>query len=456
MENKAKSRTSMGITIVLFFFILLFSYADQNLLGPFLNPHLLTFFGSIDDSLVPRMSIISSVFMFLSGVSMVGSAILADKTSRKWICFGGTSIYAIFSIGTILIPDGEIGYTIFFITRALNGVGIGAIVPTIFSMVGDTAKPEKRTAAFAYITVAMTLGQLVGMLLGGMMGDTWRTAYLIIGIISLLLAIGLIWTKEPKRGGAEKEFQGIEGAEYSYRLKMKDFKIMWTNKSNFWLITNFVDCIPSGIAFFLIFKYLEDIRNMDPEMITMVVLVSFLFGIGGALIFGFLGDRLFKKDRRAKVMIALICNAFPIVFFIIFLLMDYVLPDGASMGEALSIPGFTIAMGSLVLLMFVNQGVGPNWHSTLTDINLPEHRATMIGLASFMDLIGQTVGPIIAGLVTAAVSLQGAMWAAVFFWGVNVVLWIPVFFYIEKDLDNVHEIMQSRAQDLLQSQKSEV
>ncbi|TFH31152.1 MAG: MFS transporter [Promethearchaeota archaeon] len=456
MENKAKSQTAMGITIVLFFFILLFSYADQNLLGPFLNPQLQSFFGSIDEDLVPKMSIISSVFMFLSGVSMVACAVLADKTSRKWICFGGTSFYAIFSIGTFLIPDGNVGYVLFFITRALNGIGMGAIVPTIFSMVGDTARPEKRTTAFAYINVAIILGQLVGMLLGGMMGDIWRMAYLITGIFSLLLAIGLIWTKEPKRGGAEKEFQSIEGAEYTYRLKKEDFKKIWTNKSNFWLITNFIDCIPSGIAFFLIFKYLEDIRNMDPEMITLIVLVAFIFGIGGALVFGFLGDRLFKKDRRAKVLIALICNAFPIVFFIIFLLSDYILPDGASMSDALSIPGFTIAMGSLILLMFVNQGVGPNWHSTLTDINLPEHRATMISMASFMDLIGHTVGPIIAGLITAAFGLQAAMWAAVFFWGLNVVLWIPVFYYIEGDLDKIHEILHQRAQDLLQSQKNEV
>lgn len=448
MENKTKSQTAMGITIVLFFLILLFSYADQNLLGPFLNPHLLSFFGSTADSLVPKMSIISSVFMFLSGASMVGCAVLADKTSRKWICFGGTSIYAIFSISTILIPDGEVGYVIFFITRALNGIGIGAIVPTIFSMVGDTAHPEKRTAAFAYINVAMILGQLVGMLLGGMMGDIWRTAYLITGIFSLLLAIGLLWTKEPKRGGAETEFQGIEGAEYSFRLKKGDFKKMWTNKSNFWLITNFIDCIPSGIAFFLIFKYLEDTRNMDPEMITMVVLVAFIFGIGGALVFGFLGDRLFKKDRRAKVLIALICNAFPIIFFIFFLMSDYSLPDEATIGDGLAIPGFVIAMGSLILLMFVNQGVGPNWHSTLTDVNLPEHRATVISLASFMDLIGHTLGPIIAGLFTASLGLQAAMWVAVFFWALNVVLWLPIFFYIEKDLDNVHEILQQRALEM--------
>ncbi|WP_371803127.1 MFS transporter [Candidatus Lokiarchaeum ossiferum] len=455
MAKNPKLRRSMSLTIVLFFFILLFSYADQNLLGPFLNPHLQTFFGSTEDALVPKMSIISSVFVFLSGVSMVVCAILADKTSRKWICFGGTMIYALFSISTVLIPDGEVGYVLFFITRALNGIGIGAIVPTIFSMVGDTAQPEKRTAAFAYINVAMIMGQLVGMLLGGMMGDIWRIAYLITGTFSLLLAFGLLGIKEPKRGAAEKELRGIEGAEYNFSLTKEDFKKIWSNKSNFWLITNFIDCIPSGIAFFLIFKYLEDTRNMDPEMITMVVLIAFIFGIGGALVFGFLGDRLFKKDRRAKVLIALICNAFPILFFIIFLLSDYNLPDGASMGDALSIPAFVLAVGSLILLMFVNQGVGPNWHSTLTDVNLPEHRATMISLASFMDLIGHTVGPLIAGFMTAQFGLQAAMWAAVFFWGLNVVLWLPIFFYIEKDLDNIHSVLEGRAKMMMEKKENE-
>ncbi|MHA1562768.1 MAG: MFS transporter [Promethearchaeota archaeon] len=452
MNDKKTFQKISFFAIFTLLMILLFSYADQNLLGPFLNPHLEYFFGSTDNINVPKMTYISSAFVFISSISMVAFAILADKTTRKWVLFAGTIIYSIFSIIVIFVPSGESGYVFFFITRIMNGIGIGAIVPTIFSMVGDVANPKKRTIAFAYVNVAIILGQLIGMVLGGLMGDVWRTTYLVIGIISLILGLGLIIFKEPKRGASEDVFEGLEGAEYNFRISKDDFKRIWTNKSNFWLIANFIDCIPSGLIFFLIFKYLEDTRNMAPEMTTTIVFIAFISGIGGALVFGYLGDKWFKKDRRAKVMIALICNGFPVIFFIIFILTDFSLVDNVTFEDAFATKGFLLAMGSLILLMFINQGVGPNWHSTLTDVNLPENRGTMISLASAMDLIGHTVGPLIGGAITTSVlGLQGAMWAAILFWILNIFLWLPVFRYIEGDLDSVQKTLTERA-DKLKSQ----
>lgn len=188
---------------------------------------------------------------------------------------------------------------------------------------------------------------------------------------------------------------------------------------------------------------------MAPEMTTTIVFIAFISGIGGALVFGYLGDKWFKKDRRAKVMIALICNGFPVIFFIIFILSDFNLDANATFEDAFATKGFLLAMGSLILLMFINQGVGPNWHSTLTDVNLPENRGTMISIASAMDLIGHTVGPLIGGAITASVlGLQGAMWAAILFWILNVFLWFPVFRYIEGDLDAVQKTIVKRANEL--------
>jgi len=452
MNDKKTFQKISFFAIFALLMILLFSNVVQNLLGPFLNPHLEYFFGSTDNINVPKMTYISSAFIFVSSLSMVVLAILADKTTRKWVLFAGTIIYSIFSIIVIFVPSGESGYVFFFFTQIMNGIGIGAIVPTVFSMVGDVANPKKRTIAFAYVNVAIILGQLIGMVLGGMMGDVWRTAYLIIGIISLLLGLGLILFKEPKRGATEEVLKGLEGAEYNFRISKEDFKRIWTNKSNFWLIANFIDCIPSGLIFFIIFKYLEDTRNMAPEMTTPIVFIAFISGIGGALLFGYLGDKWFKKDRRSKVMIALICNGFPVIFFIIFILTDFTLVDNATFEDAFATKGFLLAMGCLVLLMFINQGVGPNWHSTLTDVNLPENRGTMISLASAMDLIGHTVGPLIGGAITASVlGLQGAMWAASLFWILNIFLWLPVFRYIEGDLDAAQKTLTERV-DKLKSQ----
>ncbi len=449
MDKKRISRTAGAITLFLFFLILLFSRADESLQGALLNPLLNDFFGSTNETYLPKMSIITSVIILLSSVSMVIAGIFADRTSRKWICFTGILVYAIFSLLTVFTPYEYGGYIFFFIVRALNGIGLGAITPAIFSMVGDIAQSNKRTRAFAYVNIAIGVGQLIGLMMGGMMQDTWRLAYGIVGGSGLVLAILLIFSPEPQRGAAEVELQGVETSAYIYKFELSDFKKLWSNKTNFWLIANFVDTIPSGIIVFLLYKYFEDVKNMDPQITTILVLFAFVAGFFGTFLFGWIGDKWFRKNKRAKVILALFCNAFPVVFFVVFLLIDFYIPDGATLGEAFTAPRVAFAVSLLVILMAINQGVGPNWDSTLTDVNLPEHRSTMISLASSMDLIGRTIGPLLAGAFSAIFSLQGAMWVAVGFWILNIVLWLPVLVHVKKDLQIIHDTLEERAKSMV-------
>ena len=82
----------------------------------------------------------------------------------------------------------------------------------------------------------------------------------------------------------------------------------------------------------------------------------------------------------------------------------------------------------------------------------PEHRSTMLSMASFMDLIGRFFGPILAGIFVTAFSMQFAMWIAVAFWILNVVLWLPVFAHVKKDLQLVHDTLDERAKAIQSAQ----
>ncbi len=453
-QRKKIASISWKLTILLFFLIMMLDYMDQNMLSPLLNPLLLDFFNDISKT-VP-LGWVQSTFTILSAISMIFAGIFADRGSRKKICFFGSITYSFFSIITIFCPSGQTGYVFFFITRALNGIGIGMIIPTVFSLMGDLADPKKRATVFGYINLAMIIGQMGGLIIAGLLeGATgnWRIPYLFVGIINFVLAFALIFVKEPKRGSQEVELKELmlEGAEYRFKLAKEDFKIMWTNKSNFWLIMNFVDCFPDGIIMFFIFKYMEDFHNVQENVMTIILLGALIFGGLGTVLIGILGDKLYQKDKRAKILLALICNAFPVILFIGFLLIDYRLPDNATIGQAFAVPGLTISSILLVFLMFINQGVNPNWYSSLTDINLPEHRATMIGLANFMDMIGRSLGPLIGVYIADYLGgIMAAMWAGVGFWILNIVLWLPVFRYIKGDLENVHTTLEKRALEMKQ------
>ncbi len=458
-ESIKRSKIAVFFTILTLFFIIVVANIDQSLLSPFLNTLLEDFFGAEADESVRWMGILQAVFVILTGIAMVIAGILSDRTSRKRICLVGTMIYGIWSVISGFTPVGKVGYWFFFIARSFNGIGIGAILPSVFVMVGDLTKPEKRTMSFAYISVGIALGQLVGMMVGGIFAtpEMWRFAYLGAGLLSIVAGLTLFTIKEPQRGGMETELQDLGTAQYVFKIQKGDIRKMWTNRSNLWLIVNFIDTIPSGIIFFLIFKYLEDINNIPESMAIYLILFAFLAGIIGTLVFGKIGDVAFKKNRKSKVLIALLCNGIPVVLFIVFMMIRFTTPTGATLGEMFSDPKAAIALGSLILLMFINKGVEPNWFSTLADVNLPENRATMISLAQMLDLIGLSLGPLIAGWIVDGVNIASgsstlgltvAMWVAIGFWVLNVILWIPIFLHVEKDLDDVHNTLTKRAQEL--------
>jgi len=447
-KRKQISKLAWQITFVLFFVILFFDFADQSMLGPLLNPLLLDFFNNTKN--VVPLGWVTFFFTICSALSMIVAGILADKKSRKKICFIGCLIYSGFSILTIFVPHGEAGYIFFFITRALNGIGIGAIVPTIYSMVGDGVSPKRRTISFAYISLAILLGKMAGLIIAGANAHQWRMAYLLLGIINLTMAMGLLFIREPKRGIQEEELRKsiLEGAEYRFRISRKDIKFIWSNKSNFWLVLNFVDVLPGSIILFLIFKYVKDIHNLPASVVNVVIVMVVIFGGIGTLFFGKLGDWGFQKDKRSKVFIALFCNILPIFFMLGFLMINFWIKDGTSLSEALALPSLWIFILMIGSAMFINQGVNPNWYSTLTDVNLPEHRATMISLASFMDIIGNALGPLIGSYLATIWGIRTAMWSVLGFWLLNTFFWLPVLSHIRKDLANIHHCLNQRAVEL--------
>jgi MFS family permease len=447
-KRKIISYTSGGLSFFLFLAILLIDFADQSLLPPLINVILEDFFQ--DTANVVPLGWVTFTFTVLSAISMVVAGFNADRSSRIKICFAGCLVFCVSSALTVFVPHGQPGYVFFFFTRALNGIGVGAIIPTIFSLVGDTANPKRRSTAFGFVSAAILIGRMAGFVLAGSLADFWRMAYFMVGVTGLILAFGLLRIKEPKRGAQEDELHDliVEGAEYRFRITKKEIKNIWSNRSNFWLLVNFIDVIPGAILIFLIFKYMKDIHNMEVTSVNFVILTVIIAGVFGAIAFGRIGDWGFQSDKRAKALIALLCNAFPILFMIFFLNANFWIPDGATLSQTLAVPGVWALIFTIVAAMFINQGVNPNWYSSLTDINLPEHRATMISFASIMDLIGQAIGPLLASYLATIWGLKTAMWSVLVFWVLNIFLWLPVLAHIRGDLANMHRVLENRALEM--------
>lgn len=78
--------------------------------------------------------------------------------------------------------------------RVLQGIGGGMIVPVVQSVLATTAGPARVAKAMALISLPLTLGPILGPVVGGVLVDavSWRWMFLInlpIGLIALLLAL---------------------------------------------------------------------------------------------------------------------------------------------------------------------------------------------------------------------------------------------------------------------------
>jgi MFS family permease len=432
------------MTFLLLLALLLFNFADQSLLSPLLNPLLRDFFG--DTARVAPLGWLSFLVMVLMAASMVVSGILADRSSRKRIAWAGSMIYGLASVLVVFTPPGRAGFAWFLALRCLDGLGLGTLVPAVFSMVADLVAPRRRATAFGAVTVAMLLGRLTGFAAAGSLAGRWRTAFLAVGLVNLALGLLLFLVREPARGARESELEGslVAGAEYRFRLSGKDIRRLAANRSNVWLAVNFLGVIPGAIILFLIFKYAEDIHNLAPSAVNLILVAAFLAGGLGAMAFGRLGDWASQRDSRAKVAVALFCTAVPMAFMIVFLSARFRVPAGASPLRALAVPGVPVFVGAVAAAMFISQGVIPNWYGILAEVNLPEHRATMVAMGSLKDMVGNALGPLAASAAVGAWGLRTAMASSLVFWAASIFLWLPMLRTVPRDIAGRHRVLAER------------
>ena len=127
--------------------------------------------------------------------------------------------------------------------------------------------------------------------------SNWRMPFLVCGAISLVLTILIFFVvKEPKRGANESELKDLlsqEAISYSYRIRKEDLKEVWSNKTNRWLIGNFIDNIAGGFILATAIDWLRTEHDAAPEVAGMLVLIPALAIMVGTLFWGVIGDKWF-------------------------------------------------------------------------------------------------------------------------------------------------------------------
>lgn len=428
------------LSFILFILIATLISSISNMISP--NLIAISYYFGFGGDTTP-LGVLTFFFTLATGFFMLIFGYLADKFVRKWIVFSGALIFSISSIFTIIVPTSFEGYVFFFLITIITGIGYGALVPSIFSLIGDIISKERRSIGYSFFSIASFFGIVVGTGLATFVGTSdWRVPFFIVGLMGIIGVILFIFFKEPSRIGKDQSYLlEEEGFEYTYRINFSDLSTIFKKKANIWLVINFVDNIPTGIILFLLYAYMEEYHGVPAETTIFVMLLILIFIILGTIIFGVIGDAAFREgNKKARVKLALFGNVFPIPFLFIALIIPFEAPN--------IFPGLIFWIILFIIGMFVNGAVNGNWYATVTDLNLPEHRGTVLAASNFFDTIGRAIGPLLGALIADLFGYVFGMMTAIFAWVLIPFFWIPVLRNVVTEMSETERVFQERIKKL--------
>ncbi|KAF9977683.1 hypothetical protein BGZ73_005193 [Actinomortierella ambigua] len=129
--------------------------------------------------------VVSAYALAYSGFLVIGGR-FGDLFGHRRIFLTGVIFFSIWSL-----VNGFARNPIFMsVSRALQGMGAGFTIPSALAILTTTHHGEERTKAIAIFSGSGALGGIIGVLLGGIFGDTigWQWIFFLTAILGFIIA----------------------------------------------------------------------------------------------------------------------------------------------------------------------------------------------------------------------------------------------------------------------------
>jgi len=336
-------------------------------------------------------------------------------------------------------------YPQFLVTRSSTGVDDSSY-PGLYSLVADYFGPKLRGRVYGILQLAQPIGYLLGMILALMVApnldglifrlEGWRTIFLFTGLLGIVMAAVIYFgIKVAPRGPAEEEFEGQEIGQFRFNWDaLKDVmkkKTMW-----FVFLQGFAGVFPWNVITFFFFGYLMTERGYDNDAVLLTMGPVVLILAGGYFVGGMLGDWLFKRTLKGRIIVSSVGVILGALF--LFLAMNTPVDQRTT---------FFILMCLTALFMPFSS---PNVTSTVFDISLPEIRSSAQAVEYFIENSGAALAPTLAGAIAFSTgSKQFAITVVcVTAWVLCFFLYLGALFFVERDIKSLHAQLAERAKNL--------
>ena len=378
-KNKATPFTPKYRNFVLFMLtgVYVFNFIDRQILV-ILQESIKKDLGLSDTQLGLMSGFTFALFYVSFGIPI---ARLADKGNRKKII----TISLIIWSGMTALSGRAQNFIQLLLARIGVGIGEAGGSPPAHSMISDLYAPGKRATALAIYSTGISIGILLGFLVGGWIDRYfgWRTAFFVVGLPGIIFALIFHFTvKEPLRGLSENKI----GADVSSSTK-EVILSLWRSKSFRYL------ALGTGMAAYSAYaktswipSFLARVHGMKSDEIGFWL--SMLIGIGSGLGYffgGYLADKMGKADKRWYLWLP----AAALLIAIPFSLTVYFVPNTKVALLFIAIPAFLVSIYLAPCIALTHGLVGLRMRAMASAI-----------LFFVLNIVGLGCGPLITGMVS--------------------------------------------------------
>jgi MFS family permease len=414
--------------IAVFFFFMLLHQTDKLLIGP------------LKSQISDAFNINNTQFgLVVTGSLLVGTVLypiwgyLYDRYARAKLLALASFIWGSTTWFSAIAPT----YPLFVAARASTGVDDSSY-PGIYTLVADYFGPKLRGRVYGLLQLAQPLGYLIGLILALTLAPSlgWRNVFYITGALGIALAVMIFFgVKEMPRGRAEPEFDGV--------AEMQTFRFSWAEareifkKRTMWFVflQGFAGVFPWNVITYFFFDYLEKERGYDSNSILVTMGPVILVLAAGYFVGGALGDALFKRTNKGRIIVSSVGVFFGAIFLF----------------AAINTP--VVARSQFFVLMLITAVFmplsPPNVIATVYDVTVPEVRSTAQASEYFIENIGAAFAPLMAGMIADATNLKTAiLLICITAWALCFLFYVGAMFTIERDARVLRTTMAARAKSM--------
>ena len=413
-----------------FFFFMLLHQTDKLMIGSLQVPISETF--GLDDF---KWGLVNSGALAIATVLYPLWGYLYDRYARAKLLALASFIWGATTWLNAIVRT----YTGFLITRASTGIDDSSY-PGIFTLIADYFGPNLRGKVYGILQLAQPLGFLAGLILGQVVAPMiggWRSVFYITGGLGILVALLIYFgVKEMPRGKAEPEFENLP--------EMATFRFSWAEakeifkKRTMWFVflQGFAGVFPWNVITFFFFGYLETERGYDSNAIIGTMAPVILILAAGYFVGGYLGDLLFKRTRKGRILI----STAGVLLGAIFLYLAMTTP--------LDRPNqFFLFMCLTAIFMPLSS---PNVIATVYDVTVPEVRSTAQAIEYFVENSGAVAAPALTGalIVASGDKTLAILSICIVAWLLCFTFYLGALFTIDHDTHTLRTQMAERAKTM--------